>query len=252
MRNSRPALLIIALGALTFVTVFSFLQLAPTPSRAESSSPGAEPTATPVVAVATGSLAPRITEGDLAVGVPVAGSEALLRNVQGGDRLDILASVASPTDGQPLTAVLVHGATVLQPLNGSDPLLVEVAAPDALMVAHLVLSGTHLSYLLWPASGAPPDSSSTLDGQAVRSALGLVATPSATAVMVVSTPVVNASPTPQPRPGSGFLYQVQPDDTWERIATTFGVPVDQLRQWNEAAPADNPVPGSLVFIPRGS
>ena len=72
-------------------------------------------------------------------------------------------------------------------------------------------------------------------------------TPTPVVVVVAAPPAATALP----GPGSGFLYQVQPNDSWDTIAATFGVPVAELRQWNES-PGDEPVPGSLVFIPRGS
>ncbi len=97
------------------------------------------------------SLARRLPGDQVAVGVPIGGSEALLRDVQPGDRLDVLASLAAGQIDQPVTAVIVSGATVLRPASSSDPLLLAVPASDALMLAHLVLGGTHLGYLLWPA-----------------------------------------------------------------------------------------------------
>ncbi len=252
MARQRPALLIVVAGLLTFGIVFSFLQFSP--SRAEPPAPADSPTLapTPMYAVASDSLAPHIDTGDEAIGVPSGGSDALLRTVQVGDRLDIVASLVSPRDGQPLTAVVARGATVLRPLADGDPMIVEVPAPDAVMLAHLVLNGTRLAYILWPASASltaatPP----ALDDRTVRDALGLsspataVTTPTL-APTVIPTPVA----TPEAGAGSGFLYQVQPNDTWDSIAATFGIPTDQLRQWNEATAADNPVPGSLVFIPR--
>jgi LysM repeat protein len=124
-----------------------------------------------------------------------------------------------------------------------------VGAPDAVMLAHLVMDGTHLAYVLWPASATLPDATPPpLDDRAVRAALGLsTATPAAT---TASAPL---EPTPTPTgPASGFLYQVQPNDTWNGIAVLFGVSADELRRWNEAIGQDDPAPGSLVFIPRQS
>jgi spore germination protein YaaH len=80
----------------------------------------------------------------------------------------------------------------------------------------------------------------------VRNALGLSAT-TPTPVTAQSAP--QATPTPV-GPASGFLYQVQPSDSWDSIAATFGVTARELRQWNEAGGDGDPVPGSLVFIPR--
>ena len=248
MSAREPWLLMLIAGLLTFGIVFSFLQFSP--SRAEPSTDAPTPVASPVYAVAADSLAPRIDAGDEGIGLPSAGSEALLRTVQPGDRLDIVASQTSPRDGQPLTAVVARGATVLQPPTNGDPVIVEVAAPDALMLAHLEMEGTHLAYILWPAgahtaAATPP----ALDDQTVRDALGLSAPATATPVPS-ATVAPTFVPTPQGNAGSGFLYQVQANDTWDSIAATFGIPTDEVRQWNEVTDAGEPTPGSLVFIPR--
>jgi len=249
----NPPLIILAVGILTFGIAFSLLEFSP--SRAEpGQSVPTEPPAPTVIPVAADSLEPSIQAGNLAIGVPVAGSEALLRNVQPGDRLDIVASLTPPATGTPFTTVLVRGATVIRTSGPTDPLLVEVAAPDAVLLAHVILRGTHLGYILWPANGSfalatPPP----IDDRTARDALGLaqptnVPTPTAPATTVVPVP----APTFQAGPGSGFLYQVQPNDTWDGIAAIFGVPVSELRQWNEVAGQTDPTPGSLVFIPRAS
>jgi hypothetical protein len=276
----HPFLAVLVLGLLTFGVVFSFLAFSP--SRAEPGQTVPTETSTPrPLAVAADSLEPRIAPDDLAVGVPIAGSEALLRNVQPGDRLDIVASFAAPANGQPLTAILVRGATVLQPANQVDPLLLEMPAPDAIMVVHVLLRGTHLGYILWPANGSLAAATpAPIDERAARDALGLsqptpgptafapgatsiaggqpTGPPSATALPLAqptapptATPAPAGLATPLIRPASGFLYQVQPDDTWESIAGIFGLSVDDLRQVNESASAQ-PVPGTLVFIPRPS
>src|SRR5689334_1860533 len=109
---------VLAIGSATLVTFFVvFTLLEYSPSAAEpglsASPPPPAATAAPV-APAPDSLAPKIDPAQVAVGVPISGSEALLRNVQPGDRLDILASLVSQRDAQPLTAVLVRGATVVR------------------------------------------------------------------------------------------------------------------------------------------
>jgi LysM repeat protein len=48
----------------------------------------------------------------------------------------------------------------------------------------------------------------------------------------------------------GFLYQVQSGDTWDSIATTFGLPTLLVQQLNQPSRSDQPRPGELVFIPR--
>ena len=168
-----PALAVVILGLLTFGVVFSFLAFSPSSAEPGQTLPTQRPTP-PVRAVAADSLESHIAADNLAVGVPIAGSEALLRNVQPGDRLDIVASFPAPTNGQPLTTVLVRGATVLQSATQTDPLLVEMAAPDAVMVVHVLLRGTHLGYILWPAnsslSAATP---APIAERAARDAIGL-------------------------------------------------------------------------------
>jgi hypothetical protein len=245
----------VVVGLLTFGVVFSLLEFSPSAAAPGQPAPTTAPTPTPGLATAADSLEPRIDSGNLAIGVPVGSSEALLRNVQPGDRLDIVATLVAPQSGQPLTAVLVRGATVVRPGSPTDPLLIQASAADALMLAHVVLRGTHLGYILWPANGEPPPAAeNVIDENTAREALGLN-------VPTVTAPVPTQLPTPPPaplpatpvsRPASGFLYQVQPEDTWDSIAVTFGVPVDEVRQWNESSGDASPVPGSLVFIPRSS
>ncbi len=240
------------MGLLTFGVTFTLLEYSRSHAApAETPSPPATRTAAP--AVASDSLAPTLDDGKLAVGVPISGSEALLRDVQRGDRLDILASLSGPQNAEPVTAVVVRGASVLRPATSNDPLMVEVPASDAIALAHLILSGTHLGYVLWPtdASVAPAEPPA-LDQRTARTLLGL---PNPTAVAAPTESV----PTPtlpqaalQARDGSGFLYQVQPGDTWDSVAAIFSISASRLRKWNEAMTEDDPVTGRLLFIPRGS
>jgi len=251
--NLRGPLVVFALGVLTFGLVFTLLEFSPS-AAAPGQVPAPTPelaTATPLPAVAADSIAPRLSASDVAVGVPVGGSEALLRDVQPGDRLDIVAILPSPTDAHPLTTVLVRGATVVKPLTLPDPLLVEVPSSDALLLAHVVLGGTRLGYILWPANTRPVTPPLSIDANTLglSTPTPVVVPPTPTAIVAATLPP--PTPTAVPGPGSGFLYQVQSNDTWDTIASTFGLPVAELRQWNES-PGDEPTPGSLVFIPRGS
>ena len=251
------------------------------------------------------SLAPSLPAGQMAVGVPSAGAEALLLGAQRGDRLDVLASLPSPADSRPVTVVVVSGATVLRPATPTDPLLLQVSASDAIVLAHLVVGGTHLVYTVWPDGGNPPRQP-PLDERTARALLGLP--PLAT----VSQPTAEPSPTPVPatptvlpavaprlqtyavqageslytvatrlgvNPGAlwwanrsvvdptvplgagttlqvplldGFLYQVQPGDTWDSVAATFGLPASDLWQRNELPENAALVSGMLVFIPSQS
>lgn len=258
--------MILCAGVLTFGVVFTLLQV----SRSEAAPGQLVIAATPTLvlrALAKDSLAPKIVAGTVAIGVPISGSEVLLGDVQSGDRLDVVASLPSPGDGRPVTAVVVRGATVLVPATTSDPLLLQMSAPDAMAVAHLVLGGTRLGYIVWSANGSSPSESQPLDERTARSLLGLAPTanqvepqaspsPSPTALaapQVVPTPVPSATPAPSssapPRFG-GFLYQTQPGDSWESVASTFGLSVTELRHWNETSGDQDLAPRTLLFIPR--
>ena len=256
MRGVRPsaALGIVVVGVLTFGVVFALLEFSSSAAAPSPASPTELPGSTPTSVTAPDSLEPRLASENLAIGVPTAGYEVLLRDVQPGDRLDVVASLTTPQSGKAVTAVLVRGATVVRPPGPSDPLLVQVAAGDALMLAHVMLRGTHLGYVLWPAgTSLPAAPAPAIDDRTAREALGLntpTSVPAATLTVPVSTPT--PAPTAPARPASGFLYQVQSDDTWDSIAATFGLSVDQLRQWNESTADSAPTPGSLVFIPRSS
>jgi LysM repeat protein len=50
----------------------------------------------------------------------------------------------------------------------------------------------------------------------------------------------------------GFLYQVQPGDSWDSVAATFGTSAAELRLRNERSEDASLPPGSLVFIPRST
>jgi hypothetical protein len=266
MPRLRAGLVVICAGILTFGVVFTLLQV----SRSEAA-PGQlviAPTPTVVLrALAKDSLAGKIGTGTVAIGVPITGSDVLLRDVQAGDRLDVLASLPAPADGRPVTAIVVRGATVLVPATPTDPLLLQMSTPDAMAVAHLVLGGTRLGYIVWSANGGSPPQSQPLDERTARSLLGLaptanqtepLASPSpspttAAVVQVIPTQVPPATPAPSssapPRFG-GFLYQTQPGDSWESVATTFGLSVIELKHWNETSGDQDLAPRTLLFIPR--
>jgi LysM repeat protein len=266
MRPYRVALGIVTAGLLTFGIVFTLLQV--TRSDAAPGQVAVAPTATPPaelsIATSADSLAPLVAPGHSAVGVPIAGSEPLLRDVQRGDRIDVLASLPAPEDGRPVTAVVVRGATVLRPATSNDPLLLDVSDADTIVLAHLVLGGTKLGYAVWPANGSGPPEPQALDERTARALLGLSVPATPTPVPAPSQPpaVVAPAATAEPRPSpaagpaqaqqpvGGFIYQVQPGDTWNSIAATFGLSPDELRQWNDAAPEAPLDPGTLLVIPR--
>jgi hypothetical protein len=265
MLRIRAGLVIFCAGVLTFGVVFTLLQV--TRSEAAPGQLAVAPTPTLVARpLAKDSVAGKIVAETIAIGVPITGSEVLLRDVHAGDRLDVLASLPAPGDGRPVTAVVVSGATVVVPASGSDPLLLEMSAPDGMAVAHLVLGGTRLGYIVWSATGGSQPESQLLDERTARSLLGLAPTvnqlepqpspapsPTAAAPVVVptpaSTPTLAAPPSALPRFG-GFLYQTQPGDTWESIATTFGMSVLELKHWNETSGDQDLAPRTLLFIPR--
>src|SRR5579859_6110779 len=257
MRPFRAALIVVTAGVLTFGVVFTLLQV--TRSEAAPTQLVVAPTPTAEAAVRdASSVAARIAAATVAVGVPITGSELLLGDVQPGDRLDVLASLPSPGDGRPVTAVVVRGATVLQPGSPSDPLLLQVPAQDAMALAHLVLGGTRLGYIVWSANGGSPSEAPPLDEQTARSLLGLAPTavqvqPTAIQIQPIATLAPAATPGPPaagiPRFGC-FLYQAQPGDTWASIASTFGLSLTELKRWNETLSDAIPAPGSLVLIPR--
>jgi hypothetical protein len=266
MLRLRAALVIIGAGVLTFGVVFTLLQV----SRSEAAPGQLVIAPTPSVALralAKDSLAGKMEAGTVAIGVPITGSDVLLRDVQAGDRLDVLASLPAPADGRPVTAIVVRGATVLVAATPTDPLLLQMSTPDAMALAHLVLGGTRLGYIVWSANGGSPPQSQPLDERTARSLLGLAptanqteppASPSplpttAAVVQVIPRPVPPATPAPSssapPRFG-GFLYQTQPGDSWESVATTFGLSVIELKHWNETSGDQDLAPRTLLFIPR--
>ncbi|HEV7663385.1 MAG TPA: LysM domain-containing protein [Chloroflexota bacterium] len=260
MQLYRAALVVISAGLLTFGVVFTVLQVTRSeaaPGQVAAITPAAEPAVT--VPRQADSVAPMVARGRAIVGVPIGGSEALLRDVQQGDRLDVLASVPSAADGRPITAVLVRGATVVRPALSSDPLLIDVSSADAIVLAHLVLGGTHLGYAVWPAGGGTPSPQQPLDERTARALLGLAPSPEPTvppapaAATPAPTPVPLATAVPSPpalAPTSGFIYQVQPGETWDSVANSFNMSADDLRRWNEAAPDVTLTPGTILFVPR--
>ncbi|HLZ26142.1 MAG TPA: LysM peptidoglycan-binding domain-containing protein [Chloroflexota bacterium] len=299
MRSLRAALVIGCAGLLTFGAVFVVLQ-AGSPDVAPDL---VEVTLTPV-APPSDSIALVMTPGRIAVGVPSTGFLPLLLDLQPGDRLDVLASLPSPTDSRPVSVVVVSGATVLRPATATDALLLEVSGPDAIALAHLVLGGTHLAFTVWPAGGNPP-LQQPLDEQTARALLGLpaLAVPSVATSTPAPTlaPYPTVAPTATPRPTSyvvqageslysvasrldvnpgalwwanralvdptvpllagttlrvplsaGFLYQVQPGDTWDSVATTFGMPASDIWLRNALPASSTLVSGMLLLIPAAS
>ncbi len=208
MPRVRAGLVIVCAGVLTFGVVFTLLQV--TRSEAAPGQLVLVPTPTLVPrGLAKDSLAPRVVAGTIAIGVPITGSEVLLRDVQAGDRLDVLASLPAPGDGRPITAVVVRGATVLVPASASDPLLLEMSVPDGMAVAHLVLGGTRLGYIVWSANGASPPESQPLDERTARALLGLA--PPASQVEPQASPSPTAVALVQVIPGAAGVPDASPD-----------------------------------------
>ena len=294
MRSYRVALILLGAVLLTFGAVFGLLQVSRSTAASDLPVVVSTPAAVPL-SPASDSAATAMSAGMIAVGVPSAGSEQLLAGVQPGDRLDVLASLPSPSDNRPVSAVVVSGATILRPATTTDPLLLAVSGSDAIVLAHLVLGGTHLAYTVWPNGGNPP-SQQPLDE---RTALALLGLPSLSSP--ATSPLVAVAPTATPRPETytvvdgeslysvasrlgvdsgalwwanrslidptvplvagtqlqvpqftGFLYQVQPGDTWASVAATFGMPAADLWTRNELTENATLASGMLLFIPRPS
>jgi LysM repeat protein len=254
MSSYRAALIVVCAGLLTFGIVYTLLEVSRSAAAPSDviivPSPSPAPIARPTDAVP-------VDAGERVVAVPVTGSESLLRGVQPGDRLDILASLSSPDDGRPVTSVAVRGATVVRPPSGSDPLLLQVSPPDAIALAHLVLGGTKLGFTLWPQNASPPPPQ-PMDERTARILLGLasLATPTAVAPAPTSiAPAATAPPTPTPVLDTvvgAFIYQTQNGDTWDSVASTFKITPNELRQWNNAASNATLDPGALLVVPRKS
>jgi LysM repeat protein len=301
VRSLRAGLIIACAGLLTFGVIFVILQASGSEAAPSTVVAIATPASLPV-GPASDSLAVTMAAGQIAVGVPSTGSEPLLLGVQPGDRLDVLASLPSPADSRPVTVVVVSGARILRPASATDPLLLEVSGPDAIVLAHLVLGGTHLAFTVWPDGGNPPPQR-PLDEQTARALLGLPAlpgpAPQPTPSPIVATPTLSPTATPRPEtyvvqageslytvasrldvnpgalwwanralvdptvplvPGTnlrvplsaGFLYQVQPGDTWESVAATFGMPASDLWLRNQLPESATLVSGMLLLIPAAS
>ena len=150
------------------VSAFAYLALGAVVAQVTSG-----PGAAPATSLAARSLAARISPGKVAVAAPPQGAEALLVQAQPGDRLDVIA-VFPATAGQPVaSATIIRGAVVVErPTDTSgSPAVIEVSPEEAIVLAHVVQSGTHVVYALWPAGGNPP-AVPPLDEAAIRGRFG--------------------------------------------------------------------------------
>jgi LysM repeat protein len=154
-------------------------------------------------------------------------------------------------------------------VTASDPLVVEVSPDDALVLAHLVLGGTQLSYAVWP-GGVEPAETPPLDERTVRALLGLqppsTPTPEPTLAPPASaTPVPPApSPTPLPPPATSTpvpvpvapgpvadRYVVQPGDSLFGVADQLGIDRARMQTANPNVPPDGPLPpGMQLVVPQ--
>jgi LysM repeat protein len=248
MRVYRPALIIVGVGVLTFAVVFTFLQLrlgaateplliAPTPAAV-------------LVGPASDSLASSMAAGQIAVGLPSVGAELLLQGARPGDRLDVLASLPSPADNRPITVVVVSGATVLRAATTTDPLLLQVSGPDAIVLAHLAMGGTHLIYTVWP-DGADPPRQPPLDERTARALLGLPPLASAVQPTVEPERQPTPAPAPTPTPTRPVTYTAQAGESLYSIASRLGVDAGAL-WWANRSLVDPTVPlvaGSILQVP---
>ncbi|GAC1317548.1 MAG: hypothetical protein NVSMB2_11430 [Chloroflexota bacterium] len=262
MREGRALAIIVLVGLVTFFAMYAVLQTSRLDAAVSVQEPASEVNspANSRDGRAAGSFAAALPAGSTLVGIPPTGLEPLLRDAQTGDRLDVVVSMTGGQGSGPLTAVAVRGATVVRAPSGNDPLLVQVPSSDAIVLAHLVLGGQRLVYVVWPANGKVPPPAPAVDVRTVRQVLGLEPTtvmPTVAPVASATAPVA-ATPTPVAvttaaavgAVTSGFIYQVQPGDTWVSLANTFGFAPQELRRWNDA-PDDTPlVPGTLVIVPR--
>jgi LysM repeat protein len=250
MRSSRAALVIVGVGFLTFGVVFTVLLMSQS-ETAPDSAPLAVTTAVLTVGPASDSVALTMAAGQVAVGVPSVGSEPLLLSALAGDRLDVLASLPSPADSRPVTVVVVSGATVLRSATPTDPLLLEVSGPDAIVLAHLVLGGTHLAYTVWPAGGNPPRQQ-PLDERTARALLGLPPLPGSSQPTAEPSPIPVPTQTPSPiaTPRSE-TYTVQAGESLYSVASRLGVDPGAL-WWANRSLVDPTIPlvtGTSLQVP---
>jgi hypothetical protein len=243
-------LLIAVAGLATFVVVYAVVQIglrSPAPQSVPPPPKPAETTAT------------RLASGHVAVALPTRGAEALVRGLEPGARLNVLASMANPDTGRPLTAVVTRGATIVQPVTTSEPMLVSVEPIDAIVLAHLVLGGTQLSYAVWP-GGVAPDEVPAIDERTARALLGL---PAPTPTPVPATPTAVSTPVPPPPPTAGPTprpvvvspladrYVVQPAETLPSIADQLAIPVERMRAANpDVPPVGELPPGMQLVVPQ--
>jgi LysM repeat protein len=174
--------------------------------------------------------------------------------------LNVLASLPEADSGRPVAAVVTRGATLVQPVASDAPLLVEVAPTDAVVLAHLVLGGTQLSYAVWPQGMAPPEVP-PVDERTARALLGLPprTTPTSEPTVAppatptpVATPTAPTTPMPIPQ-GAADRYVVQPGDTLASIAEQLGIELSRLRAANPSVPDSEPLPaGMQLVVPQES
>ena len=105
MRLGRSFLTVVVAGVLTFGIVYGLLTVLPKPQGPQNSDT--------VQTRAADSYTPKIDSRRIAVALPVGGAEPLMRGLQAGDRVNVVASVADPQTGRPLTAVVTRGATLV-------------------------------------------------------------------------------------------------------------------------------------------
>jgi hypothetical protein len=115
----------------------------------------------PTTSASLDSLVPSIPANSVAISTPVFGAQAMMAEVQEGDRMDILALLPARGDTPAHAAVVVRGATVLaRPAAQSGaPIVFAVTPEESLVVTHLVQSGVSLTYSLRSTAGAPPAAS---------------------------------------------------------------------------------------------
>jgi hypothetical protein len=244
---------IAAAGLLTFVAVYVALQLATRP-------PDEVAPAEIAISRAADSLTPRISPGLVALALPLSGSEPVTRALRPGARLNVLANLTEPGRSRQLSAIVARGATVVQSLSSTTPLLVEIEPADAVVLAHLLLGGARLSATVWTGDVAPPEEL-PLDIRSARALLGLpalatptpepTATPVPTLLAPTSTPLPLASATPRPSGPIADRYVVHDGQTLVSIASQLGVDLGRLRTANPNLPDTELLPpGMQLVVPQ--
>lgn len=169
--RTLPAQIGVAVAAGLLVAALAFFVLEAIIAQ-RAVDPGAAPSSAGAAANPR-SLAARLSPGKVAVSAPPQGAEALLVQAQPGDRLDVIAVFPATATQPVVSATIIRGAVLVErPIDTSgSPAVIEVSPEEAMVLTHVVQSGTHVVYALWPARGNPPGLAPP-DGPAIRERFG--------------------------------------------------------------------------------